>query len=314
MAVSEKQQNFTVQSTTQVDNAAAVIYMNTRYILYNPSFINQLDNAANNKWASISVLAHEIGHHLYGHTLDGRGSQIPKELEADEYSGVVLKRMGATLQDAQTAMQLISSPNASATHPGQRDRLTAIARGWSSTSGKTVTDNRDVAIEYPTQNDRSKYPPNDNRSHYPAPNNRNNYPGTNTYPETETRRSYPLPNDPNNNPGNNGRGTYPNTRNNPGNNRNTRPAGTENRTSSYQTLLYEVRFNSVNGQQYFITSGNNVVKANGNRLLVVAKITNSNSRNYPYIIYDDQTQLFVDRRGMIYTNNGRAVGQITPRS
>jgi hypothetical protein len=80
-----QQQNFKVLSTAQVDNAAAVIYQGQRYILYNPSFINQLDEAANDRWASISVLAHEIGHHLLGHTLDGRGSQLPKELAADEF-------------------------------------------------------------------------------------------------------------------------------------------------------------------------------------------------------------------------------------
>src|SRR3954462_388746 len=48
------QQNFKVESTTQVDNAAAVIYQNVRYILYNPYFINDLDDAAKDKWASIS--------------------------------------------------------------------------------------------------------------------------------------------------------------------------------------------------------------------------------------------------------------------
>src|SRR5687767_4496297 len=97
MEVVNIQQNFTVSSTTQVDNAAAVVYQNQRYILYNSSFINKLDDVANDKWASISVLAHEIGHHLLGHTLDGRGSQLPKELAADEFSGLVLRRMGASL-------------------------------------------------------------------------------------------------------------------------------------------------------------------------------------------------------------------------
>src|SRR3954465_14441219 len=46
-----------------VDNAAAVIYEGKRYILYNASFINRLNATAGNKWASISILAHEIGHH-----------------------------------------------------------------------------------------------------------------------------------------------------------------------------------------------------------------------------------------------------------
>src|SRR3990170_1989512 len=57
-----------------VPNAAAIVYKGKRYILYNPSFIGAMNKAANTPWASIAVLAHEIGHHLNGHTLDGKGS------------------------------------------------------------------------------------------------------------------------------------------------------------------------------------------------------------------------------------------------
>jgi len=123
-----RQQNFTVMSTTQVDNAAAVIYNGQRYILYNPSFINQLDDAANDRWASISVLAHEIGHHLLGHTLDGRGSQLPKELNADEFSGFALHRMSTKLQQAKLASLLIASPHASDTTPGETNQLPSLSK------------------------------------------------------------------------------------------------------------------------------------------------------------------------------------------
>jgi hypothetical protein len=172
MDVSDITQNFKVEATTQIDNAAAVIYQNIRYILYNPSFIDQLDNAARDKWASISVIGHEIGHHLLGHTLDGRGSQIPKELEADEYSGLVLRRMGASLQQAQLAMKLIASPYASATHPGENDRLAAIARGWNSTTVKNDRGNTDVAISTPEDRNRTYPAPTNERSNYPSGSNR----------------------------------------------------------------------------------------------------------------------------------------------
>ncbi|MDB5191483.1 MAG: hypothetical protein JWQ96_1046 [Segetibacter sp.] len=296
MDVSDKQQNFTVQSTTQVNNAAAVVYQNTRYILYNPNFINQLDNAANDRWASISVLAHEIGHHLYGHTLDGRGSQIPKELEADEYSGLVLRRMGATLQQSQLAMQLISSPYASATHPAQKDRLAAISRGWNNTTTRAI-ENRDVAIESPTNSGRTTTPTNNGRTTYPS-GGATNYPTTGnarTYPQRDNRSNYPAQRSQQQ-----GRATTQSRR---GNN------------TANQTIIYNIRFNGANGQQYFITSGNNVVQANGNRFQVVAKIGATNNARYPYIIYDDRQQLYVDKRGTIYANNGRSlVGVITPRS
>jgi hypothetical protein len=98
--------------------------------LYNPNFINQLDRASGNRWASISVLAHEVGHHLEGHTETGQGSNPTIELEADEFSGYALRKMGASLSDAQSAMQLIASQRASSTHPGKHNRLEAIEDGW----------------------------------------------------------------------------------------------------------------------------------------------------------------------------------------
>ena len=114
----------------QVPNAIAITYKGERFVLYNPGFLQALTEATGNKWAAVSVLAHEIGHHLNGHTLDGFGSQPGKELEADEFSGFVLRRMGASLDQAQAAMKLAGNRKRSSTHPPQPDRLNAIAKGW----------------------------------------------------------------------------------------------------------------------------------------------------------------------------------------
>jgi hypothetical protein len=136
--------NFQVREAN-VPNAGAVFFNNKRYILYNPNFIKQIDKATGTDWASISILAHEIGHHVKGHVFaDNGGSSHENELEADEFSGLVLKRMGATLDEAQVAMKLISGNRASPTHPAKTDRLTAIAKGWN--AGVPVNDNNDVAI------------------------------------------------------------------------------------------------------------------------------------------------------------------------
>lgn len=122
--------NFEIREAN-VPNAGAVFFNNKRYILYNPNFIKQIDRAAGTDWASISILAHEIGHHVKGHVFKNNGgSSHQNELEADEFSGLVLKKMGASLEDAQVAMRMISGNRASATHPGKSDRLTAIAKGW----------------------------------------------------------------------------------------------------------------------------------------------------------------------------------------
>jgi hypothetical protein len=113
-----------------VDNAAAVINNGKRYILYNSQFIRQIKNAVKTDWGGMSILAHEVGHHLNGHTLLGSGSTPPIELEADEFAGFVLRRLGATLTESQLAMRLISDVKASRTHPGRSSRLASIEAGW----------------------------------------------------------------------------------------------------------------------------------------------------------------------------------------
>ncbi|MFK7936525.1 MAG: hypothetical protein AB8G22_23625, partial [Saprospiraceae bacterium] len=123
--------NFKVDGA-KVQNAAAVIMKEDRYILYNPQWISSVSKNAKTYWAGISIIAHEIGHHLNGHTLLRSGSRPKTELEADEFSGFVLRRMGASLLEAQAAMKLLANPFGSTTHPPQSQRLIAIEKGWQS--------------------------------------------------------------------------------------------------------------------------------------------------------------------------------------
>jgi hypothetical protein len=134
-----------------VPNAAAVIMNGQRYILYNEKFVNSLNSALRSDWAGISILAHEIGHHLNGHTLSKGGSNQQDELEADEFSGFVLRKMGASLSEAQAAIKALAEEEDSYTHPGKSSRLTAISKGWRNAqdqilaSSKAGTPNRTVA-------------------------------------------------------------------------------------------------------------------------------------------------------------------------
>jgi hypothetical protein len=113
-----------------VPNAAAIIIEGKRYIMYDQFFMRNLTQKTGTKWAAISVMAHEVGHHLNGHTLDGKGSRPTLELEADRFSGGVLQKMGATLLEARSGMESFGSESASQTHPAKRDRLAAITNGW----------------------------------------------------------------------------------------------------------------------------------------------------------------------------------------
>jgi hypothetical protein len=122
------QPTFEIRSAN-IPNAAAVVQGGKRYVLYNPNFIANVEKAAGDRWASIAILAHEIGHHLNGHTIAGV-SRPSIELEADEFSGFVLRKMGASLQQAQLAMKVAADQRASATHPAKNDRLNYIAYGW----------------------------------------------------------------------------------------------------------------------------------------------------------------------------------------
>ena len=121
-----------------IDNAAAVVYNGKRYILYNERFLAEINNAVHTDWAGVSIIAHEIGHHLNGHTLSRRGSNPYDELEADEFSGFVLRKMGASLADAQAAINLLSEERTSSTHPGRNYRLDAISKGWRSANEQLV--------------------------------------------------------------------------------------------------------------------------------------------------------------------------------
>lgn len=125
------QPRFELRATPLVDNAAAVVYSGKRFLLYNPTFLASVNRAGHTDWAGISILAHEMGHHLNGHTLRGGGSQPADELEADEFSGFVLRRLGASLAQAQAGLAAVCPEQGSATHPGRAPRLAAISRGWS---------------------------------------------------------------------------------------------------------------------------------------------------------------------------------------
>ncbi len=131
--------NFDIHPSDKIGNAAAVVFNGKRLVLYNPSFIGTLNETTGNDWASVSVLAHEIGHHLNGHTLAG-GSSHSNELEADEFSGYIMQRLGATLEEAEKAMKLAANVAPSSTHPGRTDRLAAIEKGWNSASEQLTAD------------------------------------------------------------------------------------------------------------------------------------------------------------------------------
>ena len=99
-----------------------------RVIVYDPRLLQDIERRTD-AWGPISVMAHEVAHHLLGHSF-GRGSNPPNELDADFFSGFILRRLGASLESALGAMRLNRSVRGSSSHPPRRARLLAIERGW----------------------------------------------------------------------------------------------------------------------------------------------------------------------------------------
>src|SRR3990170_5852633 len=90
-----------------------------------------------------------MGHHYRNHVVDTRGSTPPKEIEADYFSGYVMAKLGASLNEARAAMEKIASPTASVSHPAKGDRLNSISKGWNYAKGVTQTNPGDNSSPAP---------------------------------------------------------------------------------------------------------------------------------------------------------------------
>jgi tetratricopeptide (TPR) repeat protein len=143
LSVSGLSKRFVLHSCSKIENCFAASYKGVRYILYDPQFMEEIALATND-WTKLSILAHEIGHHVNGHSLDlilyatetvdapSLEESRKMELEADEFSGLILFKLGASLEEAQSAINLISTSgdDTYSTHPSKAKRLKAIEKGY----------------------------------------------------------------------------------------------------------------------------------------------------------------------------------------
>lgn len=124
-------QNFYVMECPNTQNCFAATKNGERLIVYDARFFEKLNTLSKSNWAALNILAHEIGHHLQGHTIKSGGSEHSKELEADEFSGFVMYQMGASLSEAQAAIGSITPEFTTSSHPARSVRLKAIEKGYS---------------------------------------------------------------------------------------------------------------------------------------------------------------------------------------
>ena len=144
------QSNFQV-TQCNVDNAAAVLYENTRIIAYSEVYIEKkLTESKNSYWTAYFVFAHEIAHHLNGDALSVSSPEC--ELKADKFAGRALHMLGASL-DETLAWAQTCNEKGSLTHPPRSARKEAIINGWNSFNGgnsnvtKTSSKAQEIANE-----------------------------------------------------------------------------------------------------------------------------------------------------------------------
>lgn len=142
--------NFDIYSS-DIENAVAVMIDNKRYIIYDPKLLQYTDENSNSYWTSMSILAHEIGHHLSGHTLNKNDDKLNNELQADKFSGFILYKLGATLIQAQTAINQLGTEQDTDTHPSKYKRMDIIKMGWEEASVQRY----ESAIPPPPSDDKS---------------------------------------------------------------------------------------------------------------------------------------------------------------
>ncbi|MBK9337314.1 MAG: SUMF1/EgtB/PvdO family nonheme iron enzyme [Lewinellaceae bacterium] len=126
------QKNFIVKASN-VENAMALMDADGhRMILYSTLFLEKFKADTRTRWAAYSVLAHEIGHHLNHHRFDESDPARRRilELQADEFSGGVLRLLGAPLNDSKAGVESFAQEAESPKYPSGRARLEAVTRGW----------------------------------------------------------------------------------------------------------------------------------------------------------------------------------------
>ena len=105
--------------------AFATIHDEKRYIVYDRSSFSWPDGQA--LWAGVLTFGHEVGHHIASHVFANEQSQHEQELEADQFAGFAMYKLGATLEQA--TARFWDWP-ASSTHPAGLVRKNAVADGW----------------------------------------------------------------------------------------------------------------------------------------------------------------------------------------
>jgi len=109
-----------------INNAYATIANGKRELIIDVGFLENCNQQISNNWFGISVIAHEIGHHIAGFSDDRHYN----ELSADYWSGQVLQRLGASLESSMKGMRKFGGESDVQSHPSKYRRMKSIQHGF----------------------------------------------------------------------------------------------------------------------------------------------------------------------------------------
>lgn len=126
--------DFDVFIAEREDNAFAAVANGRKILVVDVGFLSKINKVARTEWGAIQVIAHEIGHHISGFSADRHRN----ELNADYWSGQVLKRLGSARDASMKAILAFGTDQDTVTHPNKRTRAATIARGWDDASSGRI--------------------------------------------------------------------------------------------------------------------------------------------------------------------------------
>ena len=162
LSVTGLKKNFTLTACDGINNALAVSLKGERYIMYDKNLMKNIGGSSSN----LAILAHEIGHHLNNHARDitmyiggviepdSKEVSRRQELEADEFAGFVMAKLGYSLNEAKEPFYKLSSNNddSYSTHPSRDKRLKAITEGYERAGGNSTANTSIVSNDYVEEN------------------------------------------------------------------------------------------------------------------------------------------------------------------
>jgi hypothetical protein len=107
---------------------ATILEGGKRVLIADQLFLVEVNKGAGTQWAAISIVAHEIGHHIAG--FSRRATQGESELDADYWSGYALYKLGASENASVKAIMVYGTEKDTDSHPNKYSRSQAIKKGW----------------------------------------------------------------------------------------------------------------------------------------------------------------------------------------